>query len=495
MQSPQFTDGQFVDGTLLNGAVAQLMANFELIGSELHTPGLLSPSSLVFTPTALVVAVQAPSPFAVLFGSGAGAGLVVSANGVVSGAISSTYQVNCASLVPASGPAVTVYIVASYGQIGQQQTQVIGPQDGHPDYDATFAPFQWYLEELDTLSIGATTTAPNNTTTFELCHFSLAQSQITINPSTIFSTWHYASAVLNPTGVAAGTYSGATVTVGLDGRVTAVSGAAYGLLAGANTWTQPNLFDQPVTVVDPNNGGLIVSGNASLGANIQMKGNGTTTPNKWIRVLNGAFQIISNAYAAALLTLDDLGNLTIGGSLTVTSGIIAGATIQGAALTATGGVTVGSSVSAGGNITAGGSVNALFANIGADGVVSTGPVSATGNITAASGRLLATFGASGGNGNTAPIMADFAISIGATSGYSDLPNGYIRQWGTLSGYTGTENVVAFPKPFPNGVQCITVTDNGPSCYPYGASPDGLGAFFWFSATAASHGCYWEAIGF
>jgi hypothetical protein len=36
MQTPQFTDGQFVDGTLLNAGVAQLMQNFEMT-SDLHT--------------------------------------------------------------------------------------------------------------------------------------------------------------------------------------------------------------------------------------------------------------------------------------------------------------------------------------------------------------------------------------------------------------------------------------------------------------------------
>jgi hypothetical protein len=393
-------------------------------------------------------------------------------------------------LVPASGTA-TVYIVASYGQIGEQQTQVIGPQDGHPDYDPTFAPFQWYLEELDTLVISATLTNPltTPTTTFELCHFTLAAGQSTINQSSISSTWKYASAVLNPTGVTAGTYPGATITVSGDGRVTAIASGAYGLLFGPNTWTQPNLFDQPITVIDPNNAGLIVSGAGSLGANILMKGNGVTFPNKWIRVLNGVFQIINNSYGAAILSLDDSGDLVIGGNLTVPLGITSVETIQGAALTATGGVSAGSSVSAGGAVTAGTTVSA-----GGTVTAGTAVTAASGNVTALNGRLRASYGVSGGDSFTAPILSDFPVTVGANSGSTRLPNGFLRQWGVIINATGTSNVVAFPIPFTETVQFVSATDNGPSCYPYGASPNGLNSFTWFSPTAASHGCYWEAEG-
>src|ERR1700761_221056 len=104
MQAPLFVDGQFVDATLLDGAMSMLMSNFDLIGSELHTPGLLNPASMVITaasPSPLYVTLSLPStgtsPFSVLFGNGA----LVNANGNVSGAVTTTYAVNLASLVPA----------------------------------------------------------------------------------------------------------------------------------------------------------------------------------------------------------------------------------------------------------------------------------------------------------------------------------------------------------------------------------------------------------
>lgn len=237
MQTPALVDGQFVDGTLLNQMVAQFMVDFGMSGSALHTPGLLSPASLTFTPSALTVLVQAPAPFAVLFGNG----LVVQANGAINGALSSSTTVSFASLVPGAG-SITAYIAASYIQIGQQQTQVVGPPVGHPDFDPNFAPFQFFLEQLDSLNIFATVTPPNNTTVFELGRITLTAGQSTITPPINTANWHYASSVLNPTGVTAGSYAFSSITVGADGRVTSAAtgnpfpatGVTPGAYPGAN---------------------------------------------------------------------------------------------------------------------------------------------------------------------------------------------------------------------------------------------------------------------
>lgn len=407
MQTPLFVDGQFVDGTLLNGAVAQLMNNFEVVGSELHTPGVLNPSSLTFAATTLLnVTVTTPSPFAVLFATG----LVVGGNQTVSGAVSSSYSVNFAPLVPTSGGAVTAYIVAGYGTIGEQQTQVIGPPDGHPDYDPTFAPFQWYLEGLDTLTVGVTTTAPNNLTTFEIARTSLTVGQTTINNTQIVSgaNWHYASAVLNPTGVTPGSYQGATVTVGADGRISAVSQVLYGPLASNNAWTGANHFSQPITVVDTGSGGLIVdgTGNGSTGGGIKIIGNGATTPNKFMRVLNGVLQFLNSANSTVIMTLNDSGNVGFAGTINSTGDIVANA----------------------------------------------------GHVRAASGAF------NSGDSTIATLLGDFTSNPAASNpAYSRLPNGVVRQCGinvstSWSGING--GTINFAAPFASHIQSIVVSEGG-----------------------------------
>ncbi len=59
---------------------------------------------------------------------------------------------------------------------------------------------------------------------------------------------------------------------------------------------------------------IIVTDTGANGANIRLHGNGTTTPSKFIRSKLGNFQIINNSYSAAILTLTDVGALTIPGS-------------------------------------------------------------------------------------------------------------------------------------------------------------------------------------
>lgn len=316
MDTPQFADGQFVNAALLNTALGSIESDFAFIGDELHTPGLLSPSTLVFTPTNLVVQIQAPSPFAVLFGNGN----LVGAHGTVAGADTTTYSLNFASFVPGSG-SQTVYCLAQYTSIGENLVTVVGPPPGHPDYDPTFSPFDFYNTTRDSLTIFASTSAPDNITTFELFRVSLSAGQGTITPGQInTANWHYASSVLNPTGVTAATYTGATITVAADGRITSASSVAYGPLAGNNTWTGNNTFNDSINVTDPSSGGgVLVHGTAS-GAGIALLGNGATTPNKYIRAINGTLDIVNSAFSQEILQLTDSGTLTLpgaGGNLVV----------------------------------------------------------------------------------------------------------------------------------------------------------------------------------
>ena len=59
---------------------------------------------------------------------------------------------------------------------------------------------------------------------------------------------------------------------------------------------------------------VVSSLNNTNGANIQLQGNGTTTPNKTIRVQGGELQVINSTYSANILTLTDSGSMTIQGT-------------------------------------------------------------------------------------------------------------------------------------------------------------------------------------
>jgi hypothetical protein len=51
--------------------------------------------------------------------------------------------------------------------------------------------------------------------------------------------------------------------------------------------------------------------NNTLGVNLQLVGDGATTPNKTLRVQAGSFQILNSAYSASLLTITDAGATTL----------------------------------------------------------------------------------------------------------------------------------------------------------------------------------------
>lgn len=55
------------------------------------------------------------------------------------------------------------------------------------------------------------------------------------------------------------------------------------------------------------------------GAGLHMLGNGSTTPSKTIRVLSGTFQVVNDSYSAAILSIDDPGNLTALGNISALS--------------------------------------------------------------------------------------------------------------------------------------------------------------------------------
>lgn len=215
--SPNFSQKQFLQASVFNTAMASILSASHDTNARFHSVGLVNPADATYSIASLVVTADLPSPFAIEFGSGA----LSYAHGTVTNADTQTYAVNFAPFVPASGSS-TVYMLASAVTIQQVPYTVIGPPIGHPSYSPTFVPYVAYTTNVESIAVTASTTPPDNVTTFELGRTTLVAGQTTI---TTFSTANIvlASSLLAPTGVTAGAYSTPTITVGADGRIQAIA--------------------------------------------------------------------------------------------------------------------------------------------------------------------------------------------------------------------------------------------------------------------------------
>jgi hypothetical protein len=317
--------------------------------------------------------------------------------------------------------------------------------------------------------------------------------------------------LINTTGVALtpGEISaGSVITVVYDG-------SNFQLVGGANWLNSPHFTGEP-TITDASTSSesslTISSVNNNVGANIKLIGNGSTTPNKYIRVLNGVFSLVNSAYTEQILQIDDVGNITGYGNLAVPGQITATGQI----------VSTGSNISAAGEVIAGTNVVAAAdvlanyiqapnitatAQIAGNTVVSNSTVTAagaitanTGNITASTGYLVAAHGAAGtGNPAIGTILNDFLGWSAAQNGYQIFPNGLIINWGSLVvPTTGANQSVGLNYAYPNAhLAAFASFGAAPTANNYvGAAPDGNSNIaIGLIATVDNNTIYWWSIGF
>jgi hypothetical protein len=124
--------------------------------------------------------------------------------------------------------------------------------------------------------------------------------------------------------------TGLPVSTGISGLGTGVAaglgGAATGsggpVLATSPTIASPSITGSASITNSASSGNTLTisdTANSSQGAQIELTGNGSTTPNKYIRALNGTFAVLNSADSSNLFTLDDSGNATTAGTLTATT--------------------------------------------------------------------------------------------------------------------------------------------------------------------------------
>lgn len=243
------------------------------------------------------------------------------------------------------------------------------------------------------------------------------------------------------------------------------------------------------------------------------------------------WRVLSKNGALQNVLVDDGGNVTVRGNLT-SNGQVYGNTVVGATVSSNGGMSAAGNIAAGGQVSGAsvsstGSISATLdvtasRNIGASGqvsgntvvangitsngnvnaagqtsgntVVSTTSVTANnGNVTASNGRLRASFGASGGDNNTAPILGDFPFQYVSGLGYNGyyyrLPNGVIVQGGVITTASGNQDLYTFPIAFPNNCIAFVCSDNGPGMADTGGSPWSGNPLAVFQIWAGYNGVY------
>lgn len=182
MQTPNFANNQFVDQKLLNNAFGAVSGSVATLASVAYAGGgLLYPEQISYSASGMVVTVTAPAPAGLLT---APSGIVAQAHGTVTDSDTQTYSVDFTALVPASG-SVTAYLIATAATVSQNPVGVPGPPPGHPSYNPAFVPTINYQVTTDTLALSASTSAPNNSTAFELARTTLTAGQVTLPVSSL----------------------------------------------------------------------------------------------------------------------------------------------------------------------------------------------------------------------------------------------------------------------------------------------------------------------
>jgi cytoskeletal protein CcmA (bactofilin family) len=320
MQIPNISDNEFLNVITFNDLFSAVKTSLQEQNEGNMVPGLISPGSLAFSFSGLTVSVDAPLPFRISFGDG----VLAKAMGTTDGQNTTDYSIDFSSFVPSSGSS-TVYLLAETVQIQQDPFTIIGPPPGHPNYDPAFAPYLAYSTLDDSLNLFASTTAPDNITTFELGRVTLSAGQTAI---TSINTSHqtYATSLLNPTGVASGTYTTPDLTIDPDGRIlSAVENTNVALLNANNTFTgASNTFDGSVTV----DGSFTNSNTPTLSGNNTFTGTSNTNTFDGSVVVGESLTVNGTGSNVALLGANNTftgtsntntfqGNVDIDGSLTV----------------------------------------------------------------------------------------------------------------------------------------------------------------------------------
>lgn len=373
MRSANWTDGEYLNAALMNLASQDSSGTTIEAAGVWAQPGLVRPDVLTWSASGLSLTVVAPPPFVVRFASGITAG----AHGTTTGSDTQSSTVSFSTLVPASGPPITAYVVASLSNIQQTLIPITGPPPSNPAFNPNFVAFTAYAENVTSLNFLATTSVPDGINYIEVARTTLTSGQSSIslgnliysyqqlagNVATLQSLSISGSVVLGPT--AAGILqlvvaSGLTVTLppasnnnglsfyiggsgyagvstiaaaGADqifgsatspastGAISLPSSTTFVIVAAQGNWyaysASPNwLLSQANTWSLPQT--MVDTG---LGGVVIASGSGgygsiqlqSDGGSRWIRANDGDFQILDTTDSIVNVNVDPAGNITTSG--------------------------------------------------------------------------------------------------------------------------------------------------------------------------------------
>jgi hypothetical protein len=299
----------------------------------------------------------------------------------------------------------------------------------------------------------------------------------TLTQSGTGSTWTLANSATTNNLVIGGGSGGTTWTpAGNVGISAPSSGISLAVNAGVSSGT--------ALALNGSGGGdslfqLSDAGNGN-GVNVQMQGNGTTTPSKFLRVISGSFAIANSAFTEDILSLDDAGDLNLTGTINAALVSVNGTNLLTTAET--------------------------FATTAENGAISTAEA-----FTNASVAGLAPLASPGFSGDPTAPTADAGtnsaqiattkfvqetVNPGASvtsPGFQILESGIIFEYGEATCTSVSPGTtITFPHPFPHNSASIQVTAFGQNAGVTVLSHNGTS----FTCINGSNGgTFWFAVGF
>lgn len=154
MDTPIFSTKQYLNAAIFNTYAGIVTSSVVNALTALCGIGIINYEQIDFTtPTALVQNITFGTDVQVIFPAG-----ISQAHGTTPNSDTQNYTIDLTPYVPVSGSQL-VLIYVSYFALGMAPITIVGPPQAHPNYNASFQPYNANSYTRDSLSVGAAANA------------------------------------------------------------------------------------------------------------------------------------------------------------------------------------------------------------------------------------------------------------------------------------------------------------------------------------------------